>query len=119
MNDIVYFELNNWYAGTDYPNEEPFITWMGNDCNLMFQNEEWVKQNKLCVAEDIVDMSVNFCITATKEWVLENCPKLLTDYKEFLRFPNEDEIVESRFGFVFLDYSEDNFGIAHRREDEQ
>jgi hypothetical protein len=114
MNDIVYFELNNWWAGTDYPDAEPFTTWMSNDLNLMFHNEEWVKQNKLCVAVDIIDMSVNFCITATKEWVLENCPKLLTDYKDFLRFPDEEGIVEGRFGHEFLEYSEENVGVVDR-----
>ena len=29
--DIVYFELNNWFAGRDYPDAEPFLSWM--ECN--------------------------------------------------------------------------------------
>lgn len=29
MNDeIVYFELNNWMPNEDYPNVEPFKTWV-------------------------------------------------------------------------------------------
>lgn len=26
--DIVYFEVNNWIQGRDYPDEEPFLSWM-------------------------------------------------------------------------------------------
>ena len=111
MNEIVYFELNNWSAGRDYPNNEPFISWMCDDLNIKFNNEEWVKENKLCVVFDIVDMSFNFCITATKEWVEENCPDLLTKYTEFLRTPDKYGDIEGRFGHEFLEYNEDNFGI--------
>lgn len=110
--DIIYFELNNWMRGEDYPNDEPFITWVGNDYDLKFQNEEFVKENKLCVVRSIIDMSVNFCITAKKEWVEKNCPKLLTDYTDFLREPDEDGYVYGRFGDEFLEYSEENIGIT-------
>lgn len=64
MADVIYFELNNWSPGEDYPNEEPFTTWCDDDCNLYFSNAEWVRANKLCVVESLVDMSVNWCITA-------------------------------------------------------
>lgn len=138
MSDIVYFELNNWFAGRDYPNAEPFLTWLGNDLKLYFSNNTWVKEQKLCVVKSVIDMSVNYCITATKEWVLKNCPDLLSDktiktefiyhnkdgeykkieehpYSSFLRFPEEDDDDEEppkgRFGCPFLDYSEENIGI--------
>ena len=114
MKDIVYFELNNWTPGDHYPIDEPFLTWIGDDYNIHFQNENWVKENKLCVVRDIIDMSVNFCITATKEWVEENCPKLLTDYREFLREPEEDGCVYGDFGGdKFLEYSEENIGVTN------
>jgi hypothetical protein len=121
MSDIVYFELNNWMPSEDYPDEEPFISWVGNNRNnsTTFYDKIWVKQNKLCIVADFIDMSVNFCVTATKEWVLENCPKLLTDYKDFLRYPNEDGLVEGRFETRFLEYSEENFGIIFRDEDDK
>jgi len=111
MKDIVYFELNNWFSGRDYPDAEPFITWLGDDLHIKFDDEEWVKDNKLCVLEDLIDMSQNFCITAPKEWVQKNCPELLTKYKEFLREENEDGYVLGRFGHEFLDYKEENIGI--------
>lgn len=140
--DIVYFELNNWFSGRDYPNEEPFKSWMGNDINLRFSNDEWVRENKLCVYESNVDMSINFCITATRKWVMENCPKLLStdigvittqisdnngewesvqevwSYRKFLRFPDEDGEVYGKFGCPFLEYSEENIGVHWWEDDE-
>lgn len=110
-NDVVYFELNNWFCGRDYPAAEPFISWMSNDLSIKFRNEDWVEENKLCVVESIVDMSSNYCITATKEWVKKNCPTLLTDYQKFLRYPDEYGDVYGRFGCEFLPYKEENIGL--------
>ena len=84
---------------------------MRNDLRIPFRNETWVKENKLCVVFSFIDMSQNFCITATREWVEKNCPKLLTDYKKFLRQPDEDENAQGRFSQWFLPYSEENIGI--------
>ena len=116
MCDIIYFELNNWTAGDDYPDEEPFISWCGNDMDLKFSNEEWVVKNKLAVVQEIIDMSVNWCISAPKEWVLENCPKLLegnavNPYNGFLRFPDKNGKVYGNLGTEFLEWSEGNIGI--------
>lgn len=110
--DIIYFELNNWFRGEDYPDEEPFLSWMKNDLELKFLDRHWVKENQLCVVAKLVDMSTNFCITATRGWVENNCPKLLTDHNKFLRFPDEDGIVYGKFGTEFLCWRPDNFGIA-------
>lgn len=109
--EIVYFELNNWSCGKDYPAAEPFLSWMGNDYKLAFLNESFVRENKLCVVKDIIDMSVNFCITATKQWVMDNCPELLTKYTDFLRYPDEYGDVIGRFDNEFLEYDEENIGI--------
>ena len=104
--DIIYFELNNWIPGEDYPDEKPFSDWMRNDFNLSFANPKFVKENKLCVCVAIIDMSVSFLITATKDWVLNNCPKLLSDYKQFL-----SDGSESRYGYgYFLPYEERYIG---------
>lgn len=111
-NQVVYFELNNWIRGRHFPDAEPFINWMGDDLNLAFNNDEWVKENKLCVVRDIIDMSINFCITASRDWVEKNCPSLLTEYTEFIRYPDKYGDVEGNFGTKFLEYNEDNFGIV-------
>lgn len=113
--EVVYFELNNWARGRDYPDAEPFINWMSNDLALMFQNEEFIKENKLCVVRQIVDMSIDFCITATISWVEEHCPELLTKYSQFLRRPDSDlkneGAVYGEFGAEFLPYCEENIGL--------
>ena len=115
--DIVYFELNNWFSGRDYPNAEPFLSWMKDDLNQKFRDEEWIKENKLVVVESLVDMSMNFCITATKEWVEENCHELLSTYKNFVRKPKDDEDVPyGRFGCPFLEYKEENIGYHYAEE---
>lgn len=111
-NEVVYFELNNWFAGEHYPAEEPFLTWIGHDLSIHFNNEDWVNDNKLCVVRHMIDMSMNFCVTATKEWVDTNCPKLLTEHTKFLRYPDKDGYVEGQFGDEFLEYSEENIGIT-------
>jgi len=111
--EIIYFELNNWARGKDYPDAEPFISWIGNDSKISFSNDKWVKENKLCVVESMIDMSSNFCITAIKEWVEVNCPELLTKYREFLRFSDEDEDVYGQWGNHFKEWSEDNIGLYY------
>jgi hypothetical protein len=39
MEEIIYFELDNWFGGRDYPDTEPFNSWMDDDLNLAFANE--------------------------------------------------------------------------------
>ena len=118
MDEIIYFELNNWAPGYNYPDAQPFLDWLCNDLYIQFEDEEWVKENKLCVVADLVDMSVNFCITSKKKWVVDNCPELLTKYTMFLREPDEYGDVYGQFGHEFLKYSEENIGVHWRVESE-
>jgi hypothetical protein len=131
MKDVVYFELNNWFGGRDYPSEEPFYTWLGNDLKQSFTNEEFVKENKLVVVCGSIDMSMNYCITAPRKWVEENCPVLLSDntytydiirrektvtytkkYSDFLKFYDEEYgLPEGRCGMPFKEYCEENIGV--------
>lgn len=89
MEDIVYFELNNWFAGEHYPDCEPFLSWMKDDLHLKFMDKKWVKENKLVVVMAVLDRSLNFCITAPRKWIEENCPMLLTEYTQFIRTYND------------------------------
>ena len=51
MNDeIIYFQLNNWFAGDHYPAEEPFISWCGNDFKLQFYFITTVESSQLAEA---------------------------------------------------------------------
>lgn len=117
--EIVYFELNNWIEGEYYPDDEPFTMWFENDFSIYFNNKDWIKENKLCVVCTVIDMSLNFCITATKEWIEKNCPKLLTEYTQFLReVDEEDGCVYGQFGDEFLEYKEENIGIFYSWNEE-
>ena len=112
MDEIIYFELNNWMPSQDYPDNDRFLEWFGDDLNLRFNNENWIKENKLCVRRTIIDMSLNYCVTATKSWVEANCPELLTDYTKFLRYPDEDGDVYGRWDTLFAEYCDENIGIT-------
>ncbi len=138
MEEIVYFELNNWFTGRDYPSCEPIASWVHE---YRFNKDEWCKENKLCVLAGNIDMSQNWCITAPIGWVKSNFPQLLTDehytytllvhrggsepekldydkaYSDFRRYPDEDGEVLGQFDWRFLDYEEDNFGVRWCNED--
>jgi len=121
VNKIVYFELNN-FEKNDCLSQEPFKTWI-EDLDKYLHNEEWIKENKLCVMEDIVNgddvlkfnctPSLSFCISTTEEWVKDNCPKLLTECRDLLRFADEDGIVRNKYDSLcwFLEYKEENIGL--------
>lgn len=87
---------------------------MGNDLKIPFDREDWVKENRLCAVHTLVDMSFNYCITAPRDWVENNCPELLTKYRQSLRFPDEDGLVFGQFDDEFLEYREENIGIDWR-----
>ena len=146
MEEIIYFEIDNWFAGRDYPNAQPFLDWM-NDDNLIFTDNDWCIDNHLCVEATIIDMSVCFCITAPRSWVEENCPKLLTDeecgsisiisyydanigtrfdekkyencsYSKFICKPDENGEVYGRISNLhFKEYKEENFGVHWNDEE--
>lgn len=137
MKDIIYLEFNNWFGGRDYPEIPNIEDWVGRcddpDYDSPLIEDEWCKEQKICVAVGTIDMSINFCITATREWVEKNCPECLTDdnytsdfivtdkngkhiktetfsYKMFRCEPDENGKVYGRFGWPFLEYKEENFG---------
>ena len=135
MQEVVYFSVNNWFCGRDYPAIPKFSEWLGNDLKQSFLNPEWVKENKLCVRYGNIDMSNNYVITAPKAWVEKNCPELLTDeeytydlisnkgretyrkkFSDFVFKPDEDGFVEDSFGWPFLEYCEENIGIQYYKD---
>ena len=77
--DVIYFSVNNWFSGENYPPTKNFEKWLSDDFNQSFKNDEWCKENKLCVYYGTVDMSTNYTVSAPREWVEKNCPELLTD----------------------------------------
>lgn len=137
--DVVYIELNNWFYGRDYPPDENLANWVVKG---RFNDEKWVKKNKLCVVAGLIDMSFNWCITAPCAWVEKNCPKLLTDetytyetitrymgeetttqhvkhYSDFVKHPDEDDpdgTPVGQFDWSFLEYCAANIGITENNE---
>ena len=76
MDEIIYLQFNNWFSGRNYPREEPFIEWVAK---RKLCDDEWCKEQGICVNVEPIDMSVNYIVAAPKSWVEENCPMLLTD----------------------------------------
>lgn len=134
MKEIVYIDVNNWTCGEDYPNKEPFLTWMtpnyDNPRNIIykFEDDNWCKENKLVVVCTLLDMSLNFNIIATREWIERNCPYIIGsrfDYTDKLeRGSLWDEPVNKLekdlyLGFWghFLPYREENYGVWYEMTD--
>lgn len=136
--DIIYFNLNNWFSGRDYPANGKLAELVENG---KFSDNEWCKENRLCVLAGCIDMSRNWNVTAPREWVEKNCPELLTDktydyaimmhssggnkklhytkaYKDFIvcQDGGEDPPI-GRFHWPFLEYSEDNIGVQYWDDD--
>lgn len=112
MEEVVYFEFNNWFADRDYPNAQPFRDWMKDDLNITLRDDKWARDNHLAIVYFPLDMSQNFLVTASKQWVEKTCSELLTKYKEFLRFPDNYGGVCSKWGPEFLSYDSENFGVT-------
>ncbi len=113
MKDIIYFSVNNWSCGKDYPNTKKFKEWLGDDLNLSFNSDSWAKENKLCIYSGCIDMSTNFTVSAPKEWVLDNCPEIIDSEFQYLPEPGEDMPDCDRFDMPFREYTEDNFGSEY------
>ena len=129
MEELVYFELNNWTPDKDYPNKPQFTKWVGNVLTDSDNNEDWekdtfcdneyAKKNELVISFGLVDMSFDFCVVAKKSWVEKNCPSLLDEDSRFLAqkiLDEENEEYESHWGLPFLEYNHDNFGFHYFSE---
>jgi hypothetical protein len=136
MEEIIYFEINDWFSGRDYPNDETFRKFVKDQ---LFSNDQYCKEHRICVKFGNVDMSINWCVAAPKSWVMENCPQLLSDkqytyktifshydkdinewvsteneytkkYSDFICNPDENGDVYGYVnGWLFPKYCEENF----------
>ena len=113
MEEIIYFEVNNWCPGEDYPTAEPFYDWLGDDMNQTLRDDDWAKENKLCIGFTVVDMSFNYTVAAPRSWVEENCPVILEEpWKSKFCFEPEDDGECYGNNSRFLLYCEENFGVT-------
>lgn len=134
--EVIHFSVNNWFSGRDYPPTDNFKKWLRNDLNQTFRNDEWAKENKLCIYYGCIDMSFNYTVAAPRSWVERNCPELLGDdeftyrtciyskdgdkviehkkkYSDFVDKLDENGDVEDRFGWPYLEYKPENFGVHY------
>ena len=95
--DVIYFSVNNWFCGRDYPPLRCFKKWLGNDLNQTFESDKWAKENKLCIYHGMIDMSFNYTVSAPRDWVEKNCPELLTD-KEYTYTTQRGRYKKNLFG---------------------
>lgn len=131
-NDVIYIGIDNWFYGRDYPAIKKLADWVNKN---QFNNDEWCKEQKICVVSGVVDMSTAWLITAPRSWVESNLPELLTDdsyeyqlksvskdgeqihtytkkYSDFICKPDpkSDDELPDYFDYHFKEYCEDNFG---------
>ena len=111
--EAVYFSVNDWDPGEDYPDTKNFRKWLSEDPGKYFGNKDWIKENKLCIVWEIIDMSCNYTVSAPLGWVKENCPEILGS--KFQYFPDEGkEYPEHDIWFIpFLKYAEENIGAYY------
>lgn len=102
MEEIIHFSVNNWFSGRDYPPTENFQKWLGDDLNQKFRDNEWAKENKLCIYYGFIDMSLNYTVAAPRSWVEKNCPELLTndeyEYATIISKPKKNKGILVKLG---------------------
>lgn len=108
---VVYFQCNDWspspkeaerfihqYLEGDFSEHTPMKT----DAEV----DEWIENDCLCINCDIYDMSIQYWITTTKEWLEQNFPELLS----FVSEEPKDYLFKGDKKY-FLKYSEENIGV--------
>lgn len=119
--EIINFEINNWFSGRDYPNDEIFSKWIKD---RQFSDDDWCKENKLCVKTGPIDMSSNWCISAPRSWVEANCPDLLTDKEiKYVTIIHQSKKKKLFGGYEYEDVREEHTKkysdfICHPEEDD-
>ena len=111
--EIIYFHMATKGAGENsYPPIEPFISIMNNKNDIPFVfGDEWAKENEVCVVMECFSTFIKFYITATRDWVEKTCPALLTEHKEYLKYPDEGGNVYTTNRNKYLKYEPENFGV--------
>ena len=110
--EIIYFEINNWFCGRDYPPIEPFKTWVHTN---RFSNDAWCKENKLVVMTGPIDIIMHTNKETGKREDIEE--KHTKKFSDFLCFPDEGDEPGEIHGHIADDwwcpeYCEANFGVT-------
>lgn len=108
---VVYLQINDW---NPYPKESKRLINDYLEGLINIEDEsigaqplyDWIKENKLCINQDVYDQSLQYWITTTKEWLEENFPELLLFANEE---PKDDCFKGDRKWF--LRYCDENVGL--------
>jgi len=117
---VVYIQMNNWHKRDC--NKRFFYCYLegalstmnginveypeGIVCKTSDEEEQWMIDNKLCINNDVYDMSSQYWITTTKEWVERNFPELMPYVSE-----DPEDYMYKNDRKYFLKYTQENYGI--------
>ena len=114
MSELIKFWVNDWAPENDFPDEEPFSTWMQEEvfCDAVLDGtaDKYCKANKICAVYDLIDQSVEFSVVAPREWVETVCPCIIGT-----KFEKKAEAKIGRF-VKFPEYKESNYGCFFCKE---
>lgn len=111
---VVYLQCNDWCPSPAeaekfiYDYLEGYHDSIDNPNAVLKTQEEtetWIKENDLCINTEIYDMSIQYWVTTTKEWLEDNFPELLPYASE----EPKDYMFEGDKKY-FLKYEEENVG---------
>ena len=114
MEEIIYLEFNNWFGGRDYPEIPNIEDWVGGCDRPGYKspllNDEWCKAQKICCLTNDTYIT-DFCYSRGQEQWWTKTEEYSFD--QFRRMPEDgDEVAYGRFGWRFLEYKEENFGLT-------
>ena len=119
-NDIVYFACNDWNPN---PKESMnlcynyLMSYNPDNKDIVNKNleetEQWLKDNKICINCEVVDMSVSYYITAQRKvfetYFVELLPFIKNEPYDFMWKGDNKcflEFREENIGFNFFDFEE-------------
>ena len=100
--EIIYFELGSLQPLLDYPDEDPFLSWMGYWSNNASNNAwyPWWKHIKFVLNQVLKTVHLDLKSPQQKIGLIE-CPKTSSILYDF--------VVENPEPGEFLEYTEENF----------
>ena len=107
---LVYFTVDNWSPGVDYPRCDNFENLYREDLDAFaFIDNEYCKENKLAVYCTTLDMSIAFTVVAPIGWCVKNSPEIIGSYWDETAKPGKNNWKESIYGLPYPEYKEKNF----------
>lgn len=104
--DIIWFRACDWLVEEF---EEAGIDWFNSpEYKYCILDNQWCKDNELCVSLDIWDLAVVCFVAAKKEWVEKNYPKVIGSKcqltPEYFQHPGYGDC-------IFVEYTKENLGL--------